>query len=40
MTATIEWLRNLWNRAFFSPEPALNLACARVIFAAHALRVL
>lgn len=40
MTFTIEWLRQLWNRAFFSPEPALNLACARVIFAAHALWVL
>jgi hypothetical protein len=40
MTVTIEWLRHLWNRAFFSPEPALNLACARVIFAAHALWVL
>ena len=40
MTLTAEWLRSLWNRAFFSPEPALNLACARVIFAAHALWVL
>lgn len=35
-----DWLARLWNRAFFSPEPALNLACARVIFAAHALWVL
>ena len=33
-------LRRAWDRAFFSPEPALNLACARVIFAAHALWVL
>jgi hypothetical protein len=40
MTFTIQRLRQLWNRAFFSPEPALNLACARVIFAAHALWVL
>lgn len=36
----VEWLQQLWNRAFFSAEPALNLACARVIFAAHALWVL
>jgi hypothetical protein len=40
MTSSIEWHRRLWNRAFFSPEPALNLACARVIFAGHALWVL
>jgi hypothetical protein len=36
----LDWLGRLWNRAFFSPEPALNLACARVIFTAHALWVL
>jgi hypothetical protein len=35
-----KWLDRVWTRAFFSPEPALNLACARVIFAAHALWVL
>jgi hypothetical protein len=40
MNSIIEWFRKLWDRAFFSPEPALNLACARVIFAAHALWVL
>jgi hypothetical protein len=40
MTRPIEWLRYSWNRAFFSAEPALNLACARVILAAHALWVL
>src|SRR5215470_3935937 len=40
MIFLIEWLRRAWYRAFFSPEPALNLACARVIFAAHALWVL
>lgn len=33
-------IARLWTRAFFTPEPALNLACARVIFAAHALWVL
>jgi len=36
----IERLRRFWNSAFFSPEPALNLAFARLIFAAHALWVL
>jgi hypothetical protein len=40
MNSIVERLRNLWDRAFFSPEPALNLACARVIFAVHALWVL
>lgn len=40
MIPAADWLRALWNRAFFSPEPALNLACARVIIAAHALWVL
>jgi hypothetical protein len=40
MTFAIERLRQFSNRAFFSPEPALNLACARVLFAAHALWVL
>src|SRR5262249_57866760 len=38
-TITAE-IRRLWQRAFFSPEPALNLAAARVIFAVHALWVL
>ena len=36
----IEKLQQIWQRAFFSPEPALNLAAARVIFAAHAIWVL
>jgi hypothetical protein len=40
MTAIIEKIRKLWLRAFFSPESALNLAAARVIFAAHAIWVL
>src|SRR6516162_5981860 len=40
MMFLIERLRRFWNNAFFSPEPALNLASARVIFAAHALWVL
>src|SRR6185436_14421091 len=29
-----------WERQFFAPEPALNLAAARVLFSAHALWVL
>jgi hypothetical protein len=29
-----------WNAAFLSPEPALNLAVARILFAGHALWVL
>jgi len=33
-------VKGLWTRAFFTPEPALNLACVRVIIAAHALWVL
>lgn len=32
--------RRLWNIAFLSPEPALNLAVARILFASHALWVL
>src|SRR6516165_3358284 len=40
MMFLIERLRRFWNSAFFSPEPALNLAFARLIFAAHALWVL
>lgn len=41
--AAVTWPQrgvDLWNRAFFSPEAALNLAAARVLFAAHALWVL
>jgi hypothetical protein len=40
MNGLIQRLGRLWNRAFFAPEYALNLACARVIFASHALWVL
>jgi hypothetical protein len=40
MSGFAHWLGSIWRRAFFSPEPAINLACARVIFAAHALWVL
>ncbi|MGB8398438.1 hypothetical protein [Bradyrhizobium sp.] len=40
MIAVVEKIRQLWRRAFFSAEPALNLAAARVIFAVHALWVL
>jgi hypothetical protein len=32
--------QQLWNRIFFAPEPALNLAAARVLFSVHALWVL
>jgi hypothetical protein len=37
---SITGIRRLWQRAFFAPETALNLAAARVIFAMHALWVL
>jgi hypothetical protein len=41
MIATITAkIGRLWQRAFFAPEPALNLAAARVIFAVQALWVL
>jgi hypothetical protein len=40
MSGLAAWAARLWNRAFFSPEPALNLAATRVIFAVHALWVL
>src|SRR6476620_1074065 len=40
MNAIARWLGGLWQRAFFSPESALNLAAARVIFSVHALWVL
>ena len=30
----------LWNSFWYAPAPALNLAAARVVFAAHALWVL
>jgi hypothetical protein len=41
MTATMTAeIQRLSQRTFFSPEPALNLAAARVIFAVHALWVL
>src|SRR5215470_6525999 len=40
MSSLAERLGGLWTRAFFSPEYALNLACARIIFAAHAIWLL
>ena len=40
MRALAQWLGGIWTRAFFSPEYALNLASARVIFAAHAIWLL
>jgi hypothetical protein len=40
MTTIVARLQHLWRRAFFSPQPALNLAAARVIIALHALWVL
>jgi hypothetical protein len=33
-------MKALWDRIFFSPAPALNLAAARVLFSVHALWVL
>jgi hypothetical protein len=33
-------LLEAWNRVFFSPEPAVNLAAARILFSLHALWVL
>jgi hypothetical protein len=32
--------RHLWDRFWFEPAPAVNLAAARILFAAHALWVL
>jgi hypothetical protein len=32
--------RRAWDRVFFSPAPALNLAAARILFSLHALWVL
>jgi hypothetical protein len=32
--------QQLWNRIFFAPAPALNLAAARVLFSVHALWIL
>lgn len=40
MTALIQRGQDLWNRVFFSPAPALNLAVARVLFSVHALWIL
>jgi hypothetical protein len=40
MTFLLGRLRQLWTRAFFSPESSLNLAFARVIFSVHAIWVL
>lgn len=33
-------LASLWDRLFFAPAPAINLAAARVLFSVHALWVL
>jgi hypothetical protein len=40
MTAVLQRGRAIWERLFFAPESALNLAAARVIFSVHALWVL
>lgn len=40
MNALVQRGRDLWDRVFFSPAPALNLAAARVLFSVHALWVL
>jgi hypothetical protein len=40
MSATLARIQQIWTSAFFSPESALNLAAARVIFAVHAAWVL
>lgn len=33
-------MKSLWDRVFFSPAPAINLAAARILFSVHALWVL
>lgn len=40
MTTIVARMQEMWFRAFFTPETALNLAAARVIFAVHAIWVL
>jgi hypothetical protein len=40
MSATLARARALWERIFFAPASALNLAAARVLFSLHALWVL
>jgi len=40
MKTLIRRVQQFWNRVFFAPEPALNLAAARVLFSVHALWVL
>jgi hypothetical protein len=40
VNALIGRVQQLWNRIFFAPASALNLAAARVLFSVHALWVL
>jgi hypothetical protein len=40
MTGALRGARASWDRFWYAPEPALNLAAARVLLAAHALWIL
>jgi hypothetical protein len=40
MSTLVQRGKELWDRVFFAPEPALNLAAARVLFSVHALWIL
>jgi hypothetical protein len=40
MNVLVQRGQEVWNRVFFSPAPALNLAAARVLFSVHALWIL
>jgi hypothetical protein len=40
MTALSDRARGSWDRLFFTPAPAANLAAARILFSVHALWVL
>ena len=40
MSAPLAGARDTWDRFWFAPEPALNLAAARIVLAAQALWIL
>lgn len=40
MSALVQRAQQLWNRVFFAPAPALNLAVVRVYFSVHAIWIL
>jgi hypothetical protein len=40
MNGLVQRSQEVWDRVFFSPAPALNLAAARVLFSVHALWIL